>query len=152
MDLSFTPEEQRFRDEVRAFLDASLPAGLRAKVLEGLHVPREDTVRWQRILHARGWGGPAWPVEFGGTGWDPVRQYVFEEECAAAGAPRLLPFGLKMVGPVIMRFGNAAQQRRFLPRILSGEDWWCQATRSRSRAPTWPRSRPAPSAPAITTW
>ena len=109
MDLSFTPEEQRFRDEVRAFLDASLPPDLRAKVLDGLHVPREDTVRWQRILHARGWGGPAWPVEFGGTGWDPVRQYVFEEECAAAGAPRLLPFGLKMVGPVIMRFGNAAQ-------------------------------------------
>jgi alkylation response protein AidB-like acyl-CoA dehydrogenase len=126
MDLSFTPEEQRFRDEVRAFLDASLPADLREKVLEGLHVPKEDTVRWQRILHARGWGGPAWPVEFGGTGWDPVRQYVFEEECAAAGAPRLLPFGLKMVGPVIMRFGNEAQQRRFLPRILSGDDWWCQ--------------------------
>jgi alkylation response protein AidB-like acyl-CoA dehydrogenase len=126
MDLSFTPEEQRFRDEVRAFLDTSLPPDLRHKVLEGLHVPKEDTVRWQRTLHARGWGGPAWPAEFGGTGWDPVRQYVFEEECAAAGAPRLLPFGLKMVGPVIMRFGNAAQQGRFLPRILTGEDWWCQ--------------------------
>jgi alkylation response protein AidB-like acyl-CoA dehydrogenase len=126
MDLSFTPAEQAFRDEVRAFLGQSLPADVRRKVLEGLHVAAEDTTRWQKTLHRHGWGGPSWPREFGGTGWDPVRQYIFEEECAAAGAPRLLPFGLKMVGPVIMRFGNAAQQQRFLPRILSGEDWWCQ--------------------------
>ncbi len=126
MDLMFTPEEQRFRDEVRAFLESSLPAAMRHKVLEGLHVPPEDTVEWQRILFRKGWGGPNWPVEFGGTGWDPVRQYIFEEECAAAGTPRLLPFGLKMVGPVIQRFGNAAQHARFLPRILSAEDWWCQ--------------------------
>ena len=126
MDLKFTPEEQRFRDEVRAFLESSLPAAMRHKVLEGLHVPPEDTVEWHRILFRKGWGGPNWPVEFGGTGWDPVRQYIFEEECAAAGTPRLLPFGLKMVGPVIQRFGNAAQQARFLPRILSAEDWWCQ--------------------------
>jgi alkylation response protein AidB-like acyl-CoA dehydrogenase len=126
MDLTFSPEEQRFRDEVRAFLDASLPAAMRHKVLEGLHVPPEDTVEWQRILFRRGWGGPSWATEFGGTGWDPVRQFIFEEECAAAGTPRLLPFGLKMVGPVIQRFGNVAQHARFLPRILSGEDWWCQ--------------------------
>jgi len=126
MDLTFSPEEQRFRDEVRAFLESSLPAAMRHKVLEGLHVPPEDTVEWHRILFRKGWGGPNWPVEFGGTGWDPVRQYIFEEECAAAGTPRLLPFGLKMVGPVIQRFGNAAQQARFLPRILSAEDWWCQ--------------------------
>jgi alkylation response protein AidB-like acyl-CoA dehydrogenase len=126
MDLTFTPEEQRFRDEVRAFLEASLPAAMRHKVLEGLHVPPEDTIEWQRILFRKGWGGPSWAAEFGGTGWDPVRQFIFEEECAAAGTPRLLPFGLKMVGPVIQRFGNAAQHARFLPRILSGEDWWCQ--------------------------
>ena len=126
MDLTFTREEQRFREEVRAFLESSLPAAMRHKVLEGLHVPPEDTLEWQRTLHRKGWGGPSWPTEFGGTGWDPVRQFIFEEECAAAGTPRLLPFGLKMVGPVIMRFGNAAQHRRFLPRILSGEDWWCQ--------------------------
>jgi alkylation response protein AidB-like acyl-CoA dehydrogenase len=126
MDLSFTPEEQAFREEVRSFLAQHLPPRLRREVLEGLHVPPEETVEWQRILHRRGWGGPNWPVEHGGTGWDPVRQFIFEEECAAAGAPRLLPFGLKMVGPVIMRFGDQAQQRRFLPRILSGEDWWCQ--------------------------
>ena len=126
MDLTFSPEELAFRDEVRAFLAGNLPAEGRRKVLEGLEVSSDDTVRWQQILYRHGWGGPNWPVEFGGTGWDPVRQYIFEEESAAAGAPRLLPFGLKMVGPVIMRFGNAAQQKRFLPRILSAEDWWAQ--------------------------
>jgi alkylation response protein AidB-like acyl-CoA dehydrogenase len=126
MDLNFTDEELAFRDEVRAFLESSVPTETRRAVLEGLEVSRDDTVRWQQILHRQGWGGPNWPRELGGTGWDPVRQFIFEEESAAAGAPRLLPFGLKMVGPVIMRFGNAAQQKRFLPRILSGEDWWAQ--------------------------
>jgi alkylation response protein AidB-like acyl-CoA dehydrogenase len=126
MDLSFTREELAFRDEVRAFIEANVPAEMRRKVLEGSEVSRDDTVRWQQLLHQRGWGGPNWPKEFGGTGWDPVRQFIFEEESAALGTPRLLPFGLKMVGPVIMRFGDAAQQKRFLPRILSGEDWWAQ--------------------------
>ena len=126
MDLSFSAEELAFRDEVRAFIEANVPADTRHKVLEGLEVSRDDTLRWQQILHGQGWGGPNWPKEFGGTGWDPVRQHIFEEESAAVGTPRLLPFGLKMVGPVIMRFGNAAQQKRFLPRILSGEHWWAQ--------------------------
>jgi alkylation response protein AidB-like acyl-CoA dehydrogenase len=126
MDLNFTGEELAFRDEVRAFMGANIPAETRRKVLEGVEVSRDDTLGWHQALHRHGWGGPNWPKEFGGTGWDPVRQYIFEEEGAAAGAPRLLPFGLKMVGPVIMRFGNAAQQKRFLPRILSGEDWWAQ--------------------------
>jgi len=126
MDLSFTAEELAFRDEVRAFIEANVPAEMRRRVLEGGEVSRDDTVRWQQTLHRKGWGGPNWPKEFGGTGWDPVRQFIFEEESAAAGTPRLLPFGLKMVGPVIMHFGNAAQQKRFLPRILSGEDWWAQ--------------------------
>ena len=122
MDLRLTAEELAFRDEVRAFMASSLPDDIRAKVLAGQHTSREDTVRWQRILHAKGWGAPSWPREFGGTGWDPVRQYLFEEEGAQAGAPRQLPFGLKMVGPVIMRFGNAAQQARFLPPIVSGPE------------------------------
>ena len=126
MDLNFTGEELAFRDEVRAFMDTNIPPETRRKVLEGVEVSRDDTLGWHQTLHRHGWGGPNWPKEFGGTGWDPVRQYIFEEESAAAGAPRLLPFGLKMVGPVIMRFGNAAQQKRFLPRILSGEDWWAQ--------------------------
>ena len=126
MDLTFSSDELAFRDEVRAFLSSNLPADTRRKVLEGFEVSRDETVRWHQALHRRGWGGPNWPREFGGTGWDPVRQFIFEEESAAAGAPRLLPFGLKMVGPVIMRFGNAAQQARFLPRILTCEDWWAQ--------------------------
>jgi alkylation response protein AidB-like acyl-CoA dehydrogenase len=126
MDLNFTAADQAFRAEVRAFLAAELPPEIARTVLEGRHPSREDTVRWHRILHRRGWGGPSWPREHGGTGWGPVQQYIFEEECAAAGAPRLLPFGLKMVGPVIMAFGNEAQKKRFLPRILSAEDWWCQ--------------------------
>jgi len=126
MDLSFSAEELAFRDEARAFIAANVPADTRRKVLEGLEVSRDDTLRWQQILHRQGWGGPNWPKEFGGTGWDPVQQYIFEEESAAAGTPRLLPFGLKMVGPVIMRFGNVAQRERFLPRILSGEHWWAQ--------------------------
>jgi alkylation response protein AidB-like acyl-CoA dehydrogenase len=126
MDLTFTAAEQAFRAEVRAFVEASLPADIRKRVLNGLHLCRDDQMRWHKILAQQGWGAPTWPQEFGGTGWDVVRQYVFEEECAAWGAPGLLPFGLRMVGPVIMAFGNAAQQKRFLPRIAAAEDWWCQ--------------------------
>ncbi len=126
MDLNFTPAEQAFREEVRAFLAQELPAQVARRVLSGAHPTRDEIVAWQRTLHRRGWGAPSWRREFGGTGWGPVEQYIFEEECAAAGAPLQLPFGLKMVGPVIMAFGSPQQQQRFLPRIVSGEDWWCQ--------------------------
>ena len=126
MDLNFTPREQAFRREVRAFVDAQLPAEIRDKVLNGQRLAREDSVRWHKILHAKGWAGYSWPREFGGTGWSSVEQHIFTEECNDAGAPQILPFGVNMVGPVIMAFGNAAQQRRFLPRILSCDDWWCQ--------------------------
>jgi alkylation response protein AidB-like acyl-CoA dehydrogenase len=126
LDLNFTPEEQAFRAEVREFVSAQLPEDLREKVLGRRHLERGDYVRWQKILCARGWGGPSWPVEFGGTGWNAVQQYIFEEEAALAGAPRTVPFGPKMVAPVLMKFGTPAQQSRFLPRILAMEDWWCQ--------------------------
>ncbi|WP_119155118.1 acyl-CoA dehydrogenase family protein [Caldimonas tepidiphila] len=126
MDLHFTPEEQAFREEVRAFLRDKLPEAIRAKVMNSQHLTREEHLQWQRTLHERGWGGPGWPKEFGGPGWNAVQQYIFEEECAAAGAPRLIPFGIKMVAPVIMAFGSPEQQRRFLPRISAAEDWWCQ--------------------------
>ncbi|RJG06895.1 pimeloyl-CoA dehydrogenase large subunit [Noviherbaspirillum cavernae] len=126
MNLNFTPEELTFRTEVRDFAAQSLPPDIRHKVLNGLILERDDYIRWQRILHAKGWGGPAWRKEFGGTGWNAVQQYIFEEECAAAGAPRTIPFGLKMVAPVIMQFGSPAQQQRFLPKILAAEEWWCQ--------------------------
>jgi alkylation response protein AidB-like acyl-CoA dehydrogenase len=127
MDLDFNPAEQAFRDEVRQFLAASLPDDLRERMHNGDHSRVRDDIRqWQQILHAKGWGAPAWPEAFGGTGWSKTQQYIFENECALADAPNQLPFGLKMVAPVIMKFGSDAQKQRFLPRILSGEDWWCQ--------------------------
>ncbi|HET9033218.1 MAG TPA: acyl-CoA dehydrogenase family protein [Dokdonella sp.] len=127
MDLAFTAEEQAFRDEVRTFLRDKLPADIRRRVHlgDGSQI-NEDIPRWQKILNARGWGAPAWPVEFGGTGWSKARQFIFETECALADAPPQLAFGVKMVAPVIMRFGNTQQQEHFLPRILAAEDWWCQ--------------------------
>src|SRR5580704_7793111 len=113
MRLEFTEEEQAFREEVRAFRQEKLPARIRDKVLSGYELSREDHVLWQRTLHERGWGGVIWPKEFGGPGWNSVQQSIFEEETAQAGAPRLIPLGKKMVAPVIMAFGNAAQQKRY---------------------------------------
>jgi alkylation response protein AidB-like acyl-CoA dehydrogenase len=126
VEIAFTAEEQAFRDEVRSFATQRLPATVRDKVLTGQHLTREEHVSWQKVLHARGWAGPAWPVEFGGPGWSAVQQHIFDEEMALAGAPRPIPFGLTMVAPVIMRFGSPGQQRHFLPRILAMDDWWCQ--------------------------
>ena len=126
MNLDFTPEEQAFREEMRAFMRARLPAHIRAKVMAGARLSRADYLEWQRILHAHGYSGHNWPARFGGPGWTPVQQYIFEEEMALAGGPRLIPFGIKMVAPVIMEFGSAWQQEYFLPRIRSGEHWWCQ--------------------------
>jgi alkylation response protein AidB-like acyl-CoA dehydrogenase len=126
MDLNFSPEETAFRDEVRRFVGESLPPAIRHKVMSGTALAREEHVQWQRILHARGWGGVAWPSEFGGPGWSPAELYIFEEECAMGGAPRLISFGLKMIAPVLMAFGTPAQQQRFLPKIMAAEEWWCQ--------------------------
>mgnify|MGYP003576188930 CR=1 FL=1 len=126
MDLHFTPEEQAFREEVREFVRTKLPDSIRHKVLNSLRLTRDDHVLWQRTLHERGWGGPGWSKEFGGPGWNAVEQYIFEEECAAGGAPRLIPFGIKMVAPVIMAFGSPEQQQRFLPKLSAAEEWWCQ--------------------------
>jgi alkylation response protein AidB-like acyl-CoA dehydrogenase len=126
MDLQFSPEENAFREEVRSFVAAQLPAAIRHKVTNGMHLTRDEHVQWQRILHRRGWGGPGWPKEFGGPGWTPAEYYIFEEECAAGGAPRLISFGLKMLAPVLMAFGSPAQQQRYLPKIMSAEEWWCQ--------------------------
>ena len=97
-----------------------------AKVLGHKRLSREDIIGWHRILHTRGWSAPTWPKEFGGPGWTAVEQHIFDEECTAAGAPPVIAFGVRMVAPVIMKYGSAAQQQFFLPRILSGEHWWCQ--------------------------
>jgi alkylation response protein AidB-like acyl-CoA dehydrogenase len=126
MDLRESPETQVFRTEVADFVAAHLPADIRAKVLGFLRIERQDYVRWQRILNEQGWGAPSWPREHGGTGWNARQRTLFEEECFVAGAPRQMPFGLSMVGPVLQAFGSEQQQKRFLPRILTMEDWWCQ--------------------------
>jgi alkylation response protein AidB-like acyl-CoA dehydrogenase len=126
MDLNFTPAELAFRDEVRTFMREQLPSDIATRVKSGLAIKAEDYTRWQKILLKKGWGAPGWPTQFGGPGWGPVEMHIFDEEGAAAGAPRTIPFGLKMVAPVIMAFGSPAQQQKYLPRIISGEDWWCQ--------------------------
>ena len=126
MDLNFTAEEQAFRDEVRAFLRGHVPEATRSKILAGLSATPDDIRAWQRALHKKGWGAPGWPKAFGGTGWNPIQRFIFDEECAAYGAPQQLAFGVKMVAPVIMTFGTPEQQQRHLPGIISGEVWWCQ--------------------------
>jgi alkylation response protein AidB-like acyl-CoA dehydrogenase len=126
MDLAFTPEEQKFRQEVRAWVRDNLPAEISHKVHNALRLTREDTQNWAKILGRKGWLAYGWPKEFGGPGWNSVQKHLFEEECALAGAPRVVPFGPVMVAPVIMAFGSPEQQKRFLPGIASGEVWWSQ--------------------------
>ncbi|MGB4926091.1 MAG: acyl-CoA dehydrogenase family protein [Giesbergeria sp.] len=126
MDLAFTPEEQSFREEVRTWVQANLPKDIAHKVHNALRLTREDMQNWAKILGKKGWLAFGWPKEFGGPGWTAVQKHLFEEECALAGAPRIIPFGPVMVAPVIMAFGNAEQQKRFLPGIASGEVWWSQ--------------------------
>jgi alkylation response protein AidB-like acyl-CoA dehydrogenase len=125
MNLEFTPEELAFRDQVRSFIADHYPAHLREKESRD-QLSREDFLAWHKILHTKGWVAPAWPVEYGGPGWTPTQRYIFAEEQARAEVIPVLPFGATMVGPVIYTFGSPAQKARFLPRILSGEDWWCQ--------------------------
>ncbi len=126
MDLSFTPAEQAFRERIRAWVAAHLPADISHKVHNALHLTKDDFQRWARILGKEGWHGFGWPAQFGGPGWSAVQKHLFEEECALAGAPRIIPFGPVMVAPVIMAFGTPEQQRRHLPGIMSGDVWWSQ--------------------------
>jgi alkylation response protein AidB-like acyl-CoA dehydrogenase len=126
MDLSYSPEELAFRDEVRSWLEAHLPQDLRDKVATYGELSRDDLLRWHRILAEKGWVAPSWPREWGGTGWNVAQRYIFEEELGYVGAPPLIPFGLSMCGPVLLRFGTEAQKKRFLPRIYRGDDFWCQ--------------------------
>jgi pimeloyl-CoA dehydrogenase large subunit len=126
MDLRFTQDEIAFRDDVRAFMKQKLPAAIRAKMIEGRRLSRDDLVEWQRVLNAKGWGVPHWPQEWGGTGWGPVKTYIFRDEMQQAPAPEPLPFGVNMLGPVLIAFGDEAQKKKFLPRIANLDDWWCQ--------------------------
>lgn len=126
MDLSYTDDEIAFRDEVRAFLSEKLPEELSAKVAGGAVLSKADHDRWHEILNAQGWLAPNWPEVYGGCAWNAVQRHIFEEESARANAPRIVPFGLSMLAPVLMKFGSDEQKDHYLPRILSGEDWWCQ--------------------------
>jgi alkylation response protein AidB-like acyl-CoA dehydrogenase len=126
MDLNYTEDEEAFRGAVRDFLAAELSPALRDKTRLGLRLTRDEMLDWQKSLYRRGWGAGMWPQRFGGAGWTVVQQFIFDEECARAGAPPQLPFSIRMVAPVLIAFGSKAQQDYFLPRILAGEDWWCQ--------------------------
>ncbi|WIY26184.1 acyl-CoA dehydrogenase family protein [Parasedimentitalea psychrophila] len=126
MDLNYSVEEQAFRAELRLFLAEKLPPEMADAVREGRGLGKEDYERWHAILNQRGWLAPNWPREFGGCEWSAVQRHIFEEECARAHAPRIVPFGLSMLAPVLQKFGSKAQQDHYLPRILSGQDWWCQ--------------------------
>ncbi|MTW13755.1 pimeloyl-CoA dehydrogenase large subunit [Pseudoduganella eburnea] len=126
MDLNYSARDEAFRAEVRSFLAANLPASLQDKVRKHLRLKREDYVRWHQIVARQGWVAPAWPIEFGGPGWDATQRHIWEEECAIAGTPPILPFGVNMVAPVIMAFGSEEQKAYYLPRILDCTDWWCQ--------------------------
>ncbi|MDE2404843.1 MAG: acyl-CoA dehydrogenase family protein [Sphingomonadales bacterium] len=128
MDIDYSPEDAAFRDEVRSFLAAHLPAAVRdgAAASPTVFVEPEIGQAWNAVLNARGWLGYQWPREHGGTGWPPLWRYIFEKECALAGAPNLTVLGLKLVAPVIWTFGTPEQKAHYLPRILSGEDYWCQ--------------------------
>jgi alkylation response protein AidB-like acyl-CoA dehydrogenase len=126
MDLHFTPEEIAFRQEVRTFISENLPADIHAKMKLGHGPSKEDTVRWQRILNAKGWAGLSWPKEWGGPGWTAIQKMIFLEENQMAPAPELSSFNITMIGPVLLQFGTEEQKKRFLPRAANLDDWWCQ--------------------------
>ena len=126
MQLEFSPEEIAFQKEVRTFIAENYPENLRSVQDEGHDLSKEDFLSWHRILAKKGWIAPAWPVEYGGTGWTATQRFIWSEELAAADCVGTMPFGLSMVGPVIYTFGTPEQKAQFLPGILSGDDWWCQ--------------------------
>ena len=126
MDLNFTPQEEAFRADVRAFLAAELPPRIAEAMREGRRLAKADHEEWHAILEAKGWLVPQWPTEWGGAGWSVMQRYIYEAEAALAHAPPVVPFAFQMLGPVLIAFGNDAQKAHWLPRIRSGADWWCQ--------------------------
>ena len=126
MELAFGDEDLAFREEVRAFIRDNLPNDIAESVSRGHPLSKHDIQRWQRILYDQGWAAPAWPEEFGGPGWNATQRYIFDEVMAEFDTPETVPFGMLMVGPLIFTFGTQAQKDRFLPKILTGEEWWCQ--------------------------
>jgi alkylation response protein AidB-like acyl-CoA dehydrogenase len=127
LDINFSAEDIAFRDEVREFFDKEYDSEVSKSQADNHSSDyKSSIVAWQKKLHAKGWIAPDWPVEYGGTGWSSTQKYIYETERGLAGIPDVIPFGLKMVAPVIYTFGTEEQKARFLPRILSSDDWWCQ--------------------------
>ena len=126
MDLNFTPEEEAFRTEVQGFLRDKLPKQLADSVKNGQRLSKTDQQEWHDILNERGWLANHWPEQYGGPGWTTVQKFIFDTESAIAGGPRIVPFGVNMLGPVLIKYASEAQKQYWLPRILSGADWWCQ--------------------------
>ena len=126
MNLDFTPAEETFRQEVRAFMAANVLPEYRMALRAGLRPTPQRMTEWQGLLAAHGWGAPTWPQEYGGTGWTPTQLYIFESEAAKADAPIQFHQGLELIGPIIFTYGSPEQKAKYLPKIISGEDWWCQ--------------------------
>ena len=128
MHVRWSEADLRFQGEVRAFLAAELTPEMRraTALMTSVYAPHEVSMAWQAILNAKGWAAPAWPVEYGGCGWTAAQRYIFASELAVAGAPPLSPMGLGMCGPVLIGHGTAAQKAHYLPRMLDGQDFWCQ--------------------------
>jgi alkylation response protein AidB-like acyl-CoA dehydrogenase len=126
MDMSYTPEQTAFRNEVRDWIQSALPPHLKRKADVGASFEHEEVSEWHRILHRKGWICPHWPKEHGGTGWDVTRQFIFSEEIIRAGAPVIPPFAVYMLAPLLIEFGTDEQKKRFLPKIASGDEYWCQ--------------------------
>ncbi|MEI7914438.1 MAG: acyl-CoA dehydrogenase family protein [Mycobacteriaceae bacterium] len=128
MDLTWSAQDLEFRDEVRVFLDEKLTEDLRqaGRLMTSVYADHEASMAWQAILHERGWAAPEWPVEYGGCDWTLTQHYIFSRESTLAGAPSLSPMGIKMVAHAIIAFGTQEQKDFFLPRILTGEVFFCQ--------------------------
>ena len=154
MNLNFSEEDQKFKTEVRSFIQENLNKETAKRVEEGLSISKESTQEWQKKLASKGWLAPGWPKEYGGTGWSLTQRYIFDEECGVASTPRTIPFGVTMVGPVIIKYGTEEQKKKYLPKILSSDEWWCQGYsepgsgsargRRRPRRKRSPGRRPAP--------
>jgi pimeloyl-CoA dehydrogenase large subunit len=126
MDLRFTPEENRFREEVRHFFQTEVPKSIRDKIAVGEHLSKDDFVTSHKAIAKKGWAAPLWPKEWGGTGWDPIRMHIYNEELQYNCVPQPLPFNVTMCGPVIIAFGTEAQKKKYLNRMYHLDDWWCQ--------------------------
>ncbi|MEM6743776.1 MAG: acyl-CoA dehydrogenase family protein, partial [Pseudomonadota bacterium] len=126
MDLNYTPEELAFQAEAREFLSTKLPKRLSDKMKTGKRLTRQDMKDWHDILNEKGWLAPNWPKQYGGAEWTPVQNHIYDVEANLAGAPRVVPFGINMLAPVLLAFGSEEQKGHYLPRILDGTDWWCQ--------------------------